>query len=228
MKSLRRLAGDLRRAAGPGAWAQRSYSQEGEDLVVNRIIGNAGGGFYVDIGSHHPFRFSNTYLFYGKGWRGLCVDPLPGSARLFKRWRPRDICVEMGVSSDRSTLNYYMFNEPALNTFDGDLAKARDGVGGYRVTETRAIQTDSLSAILDQYVPKNTRIDFLTVDVEGLDLQVLKSNDWNRYRPRVITAECLGSTLTSLENDETARFMSQLGYVATAKTGQSVIFVGKE
>jgi FkbM family methyltransferase len=204
-----------------------SYAQEGEDLVVHRLLGHIQRGFYIDIGSHHPFRFSNTYLLYRRHWHGLCVDPLPGSASLFNRWRPRDIAVEMGVSEIPSSLNYYLFNEPALNTFDAALAEERSNIAGYRIIGKREIMTDTLASIILSFLPLPIpAIDLLSVDVEGFDLQVLRSNDWDRFRPSVVIAECLDTSLETIRNNETANFLLELGYRAYAKTGHSVIFSG--
>lgn len=224
--TLRSLAGGLLRSVSPTAWSQRSYSQEGEDLIVGRLLGQARSGFYVDVGSHHPFRFSNTYLLYLKGWRGLCVDPLPGSSALFRRWRKHDIAIEMGVSGEPSTMDYFMFNEPALNSFDAALSRERDGHRDYRITGVKKVQTDTLATIIGRFMPGDVaKIDLMSIDVEGLDLQVLKSNDWARYRPSIIIAECLGSHIGDLELDPTAIFLAGQGYQAHAKTGQSVIFI---
>lgn len=76
----------------------KSYAQEGEDMILHRIFERQSVGFYVDVGAHHPFRFSNTYLFYQKGWRGINIDAMPNSMRLFNRFRPRDINLECGIS----------------------------------------------------------------------------------------------------------------------------------
>lgn len=97
----------------------KSYSQEGEDLVLARIFEELRitKGFFVDIGAHHPARFSNTNYFYRRGWRGINVDALPGTKKLFQRKRPRDITIECGVGSQEGVLKYFVFNEPALNTF---------------------------------------------------------------------------------------------------------------
>lgn len=220
------MLGDARRALSPNAWSTRSFAQEGEDLVLARHFGGQRDGFYVEVGSHHPFRFSNTYLFYRRGWRGLCIDPLPGTARQFRRSRPRDIALEIGVSREPSTLRYHMFNEPALNTFDSALAAERDGTKGYHVLEIREVETQPLRAILARHLPAGLgAIDLLSIDVEGLDLEVLKSNDWTRWRPRAVVVECLGATLDALFEDESYRCLVGLGYQAYAKTGQSVIFV---
>ena len=99
------------------AFSNLSYSQEGEDLILNRFFNNKENGFYVDVGAHHPRRFSNTYSFYKKGWRGINIDALPGSMVAFNKERPNDINLEIGISKKESELLYYMFNEPALNTF---------------------------------------------------------------------------------------------------------------
>lgn len=207
-------------------WARQSYSHEGEDLVIERLIENASNGFYVEVGSHHPFRFSNTYLFYRRGWSGICIDPLPGSKALFNKWRPRDIALELGVASVSTTMKYFHFNEPALNTFDPVLAKRRDGARNNKIIEVKEFAVLPLSDILDEHMPANTKIDLLSVDVEGLDLQVLQSNDWKKYRPKLIIAECLKADLTSINDDTVTQYLESLGYKAFAKTGNSVIFVG--
>ena len=98
-------------------WVNSHYSQEGEDILLNKIFSGKKEGFYIDIGAHHPKRFSNTYLFYQKGWQGINVDCMPGSMKLFKKLRPRDINLELGVSENESEKDYYVFNDTALNSF---------------------------------------------------------------------------------------------------------------
>ena len=98
-------------------WINFSYSQEGEDILLKRIFNNKKNGFYVDVGAHHPKRFSNTNIFYQMGWRGINIDPMPSSMDLFKRYRPRDINLEFGVAKKKGIMKYYIFNDPALNSF---------------------------------------------------------------------------------------------------------------
>lgn len=204
-------------------FCKRSYAQEGEDLVVDRLLEHKKNGFYIEVGCHHPFRFSNTYFFYKKGWQGICIDPLPGTSKKFKKWRPRDTTIEMGVSETPSVLDYYMFNEPALNTFRKDIAKERDGLHSYKLVNTKKIQTDTLGSILErQSIDK--RIDLMSIDVEGFDLQVLKSNNWNKFKPEIVIVECLKTNIIDLANDEIYRYLNKLDYHAYAKTGNSVIF----
>ena len=218
---VRRLLG---RVHPSDEWSRLSYAQEGEDLVLARELGARPAGFYVDVGAHHPFRFSNTYLLYRRGWRGICVDPLPGTQKLFSRWRPRDLVLELGVSSTESTLKYYMFNEPALNTFDATVAREKDGLADYRVTSTADVEVVPLATLLDRHMPPGVAIDVLSIDVEGLDLVVLESNDWIKYRPNLIVAECLGTSLMTISDDPITVFLSREGYEPFAKTGGSVVF----
>jgi FkbM family methyltransferase len=203
-------------------FSRKSYAQEGEDLIVDRLLGKK-IGFYVDVGAHHPYRYSNTYLFYKKGWRGIAIDPLPGLKTIFRLRRPRDVFLDVGISQKPSSLDYFCFNESALNTFDKSLATSRDGYKAYKVINKIDIRTDTLASILTSVnCPK--AIDLLTVDVEGMDLEVLQSNDWSRFVPEVVIAECLASDLVQLPEDPVNVYLSSLGYRMIAKTGHSVIF----
>jgi FkbM family methyltransferase len=205
-------------------YSRKSYSQEGEDMLLERFLEHRHSGFYVDVGAHHPKRFSNTYRLYCRGWRGLNIDANPGSMTLFQQIRPKDINIEAAVSSTTQELTYYIFNEPALNTFSRDLALERVG-GIYSIVKETNIITVPLSQLLDQHVPTNTRIDLMTVDVEGLDFDVLQSNDWSRYSPEFILVECLGiSSLEETTSDRVAQLLLGQHYTMVAKTMSTVLF----
>ncbi len=160
--------------------ARESYSQEGEDLIIMREFEHSKTGFYVDIGAYHPKRFSNTYLFYKKGWKGINVDARPGSMKNFNKIRPRDINLEIPVSDKKENLIFYTFNEPAVSGFLEELSVERTKQEGYKIVKSEKMETKTLVDILDKYMPKDTQIDFLTIDVEGFDYKVLKSNNWNK------------------------------------------------
>ena len=93
-----------------------SFSHEGEDKILNSLYSNKNHGFYVDIGAHNPFRFSNTQLFYLKGWRGINIDATYGSMHLFKDFRQEDINIECCITSDAREVQLDVYNEPALNS----------------------------------------------------------------------------------------------------------------
>lgn len=170
---------------------QKSYSQDGEDVVLAAWYHGRKRykGFFVDVGAHHPVRFSNTWMFYRRGWRGINMDPTPGSMRPFRFFRSGDVNLEIGIGGQPTQLTFYCFNEPALNTFDETLAKQRDTGKPYRIIKTVSIPVKPLGQVLDQYLPPGQPIDFFTIDVEGLDLEVLKSNDWTKYRPEFVLVE---------------------------------------
>lgn len=209
--------------------ATKSYSQEGEDLVLARIFGTVKvtSKIFVDIGAHHPTRFSNTYYFYRQGWHGINVDALPGTQKVFKRMRPRDITIECGVGGQEGTLKYFSFNEPALNTFSEEEAKKKN-VSPYHLVETLQIPVVTLKQILDEHLPHGTQIDFMTIDAEGFDHEVISSNDWSRYRPRVILIELLNTDIENLEAHPTAQLLRSQNYRVFAKTYNTFFFVANE
>jgi FkbM family methyltransferase len=209
----------------PGGWAHRSYSQEGEDMVLRRYFDSQEQGFFVDVGAHHPKRLSNTYYFYRRGWRGINIDPKPGFQSTFDRERPRDINLQVAISDIPEELTYYMFAESAFNSFSPELAKVRarrEDCGPALGTAT--IRARRLDEVLAESLPAGQPIDFLSVDVEGLDLSVLQSNDWARYRPAVVVVEVLGASLDSIRDTDVCRYLESQGYFLFAKCVQSVIF----
>jgi hypothetical protein len=142
-------------------YVKKSYSQEGEDMILNRIFDGQKTGFYVDVGAHHPKRFSNTLFFYRMGWRGINIEPNPDTINLFKLNRSRDINVQCGVSNVEGTLKYYRFNESALNTFDGEMVKSRLESTSYQLTAEEFIPVVRLDTILKMHLPAHEVIDFL-------------------------------------------------------------------
>lgn len=202
----------------------RSYSQEGEDLILNRIFNGKLKGFYIDVGSFHPVRFSNTYLFYKKGWNGITLDARPGSSSLFKKIRPRDISLEIPINDVETELIYYMFNEPALNGFSKELTEQRKNGTSYQLINEILLKTKTLAYILDNYLPKNTKIDFLSVDVEGLDLNVLRSNNWDIYRPDYILTEDLSLDSNNIYKSPVSTLLYENKYSFYAKTVNTVFY----
>lgn len=207
-------------------YAKSSYSQEGEDLILERFFDNKKNGFYIDVGAHHPKRFSNTYNFYKKGWSGINIDAMPESMLSFNILRPRDINIEIGVSLEKSEITYFMFNEPALNTFSEEEAKKKDGLRNFKIIAKKKIETLPLSSILKKHLPADVQIDFMTIDVEGFDLQVLQSNDWELYRPTIVLVEDLKKyAIVELEKQsEIYKFLDSKEYQLVSKTFNTLFF----
>lgn len=210
------------------AWrpfAETHYSQEGEDILLSRIFLGQGYGHYVDLGAHHPFRFSNSYWAYRRGWSGIVIDGAPGTRSSFSRYRPRDIAVEECVGEVEGYATYYSYRETALNTTQEDRRHHIDHVADAKATVT-SVPARPLKSILDEYLPESwDSIDFMSIDIEGSEWLALSSNDWQKYRPRVLVLEMLSSTLNSISETREATFLRSQGYVPASMLFHSAIFV---
>ena len=207
---------------GKDKYKRQTFAQEGEDRVLMRAFGKK-NGFYVDVGAHHPQRHSNTYLFYKKGWHGINIDAQPGTMKAFEKIRSRDTNLEMAIGEEEGVQSFFIFKDGAFNTFDEAIARQRqqEGVELDRVVE---LPVRRLESVLREYLEPGEQIDFLSVDVEGLDLPVVRSNDWQAFRPEFVLAESLNSDLDGLMDSPLTRFMDEQGYGLYAKTVNTVFY----
>lgn len=199
-----------------------SYSQEGEDLLLPRLFKKETPGFYVDVGAHHPVRFSNTYSLYLAGWRGVNLDATPGSMKPFQTLRPEDINIECAVSDRSDPIRFYLFAEGALNTIDADLATQYVELG-WELAGTVEVKPRPLAEVLEQHLPEGQAIDLMSIDVEGGEMGVLKSNDWDRFHPDILIVEALDTPIAQLDTNSVIEFLRQRGYVPISKLVNSVI-----
>jgi FkbM family methyltransferase len=204
---------------------RRSYSQEGEDMIYRSFFENRKHykGFYIDVGAHHPFRYSNTLYFYQKGWRGINIEPTPAAKKLFDIFRKRDINLNLGISLDQGMLPFYCFNEPALNSFSKEVVEHKSATTKYYINKVIPVKTLTLAEVLDTYLPPGQVIDFMTIDAEGFDLDVLKSNNWDKYVPLFIIVEA-NIDLHNLNASPIYNCLSQKNYQLVAKTMRTLFF----
>ena len=227
--SLLQFLRQLLKYSSSDRFAITSYSQEGEDMILRRIFeGKEVSRFYVDVGAHHPKRFSNTYFFYLQGWSGINIDAMPKSMVLFEEHRPRDINLEIPIAMKREKLVYTQFNDPALNSFSDELVLARKSIPSVQVIATLELEAYPLAEVLDRYLPADQEITFLNVDVEGLDFQVLQSNDWKKYRPNIVLTEIQKSSLHAIHTEPIYQYMLEQDYYLYAKAFHTAFFVSKE
>lgn len=205
-------------------YGRKSYSQEGEDMILRRMFEGKARGFYVDVGAHHPRRFSNTYFFYVQGWTGINIEPNPDAIRAFESSRRNDINVQVGISDRSAVLTYHQFDEPALNTFDADLVKWRVANTPYKVIRTIDVPVERLENVLRGYLRPNQEIDFLSIDVEGMDMAVLRSNDWESFRPTCVLVEALASSIEDVVISDVFSYMKHKGYELLGKTFNTLVF----
>jgi len=188
------------------------FSHTGEDILLNGVLKNKPYGFYIDIGAYDPIHYSNTYLFFVRGWNGINIDANPDFIKKFNQSRPKDINISAGVSDKPGELIYYQYKNGVFNTFSKEKMKQY----GHPIKKTK-INVLRLDNILDNYLPKGTIIDFMNVDVEGFDLRVLKSNNWKKYRPNIIAVES--------DKPDIDKFLKSHGYKLSCSTIMTKIFV---
>jgi FkbM family methyltransferase len=166
-----------------GARLMVSYAQNAEDVVLARGLGDRPCGFYVDVGAHHPVENSVTKHFYDQGWRGVNVEPVPHCLAELADARPRDVNLNCAVGSRRGTVELTVVGGwESLSTTDQAIADGYDAP-----TETIEAEVVPLDDLLEAHAEEE--IDFLKVDVEGGEGDVLASVDLGRWRPTVVVVE---------------------------------------
>jgi len=186
-------------------------------MILRRIFNNLSHGFYVDIGAHHPKRFSNTQYFSNKGWKGINIDSLPGTKYIFDRIRPKDTNIEVAISDDNKDLIYYSFYDAAHNTTVEKVAKQKIE-SGVKYLGKLTIPCMRLIDVFEKYIDSDIEISFLSVDVEGREIEVLRSNNWDKYRPVITCVEGLYYNLSDFEQSEIHAFLKEKDYILIAKT----------
>lgn len=195
-----------------------TFSQCGEDAIIDFVARQCGIKIdsFFDIGANHPFEYSNTYLFYSRGARGVCVEPIPSMAEEFRLARPDDTVVENVISSVNDPVPFYILEPSTLSTLDpGALKRALETPGAVLVDKIEVYPT-SLNNLFNQYgVPQ-----LLCIDVEGGDMDVLSTWDMSRYRPPLLCVEDLEYTTvrTARRPLGVTDLLLQNGYMLFANT----------
>lgn len=226
LNSINNLITALLKAITSPTKSKRSFSQYAEDLLIQIALNetNSNSKFYVDVGCHHPRRGSNTYYFYKKGWRGILIDLEEVKVLACKIARPRDKVVKAAVSNKKEMVSIFTPLKFSTNSTIR-LDTIRDPSQYQKIG---VIETSSLNQILEeQNAPNN--FDFLSIDVEGSDLQVLKSIDLKIYTPSVICIENWESTngINAILVSETHQYLEKSGYCLSGWSGLSTIYLRK-
>jgi FkbM family methyltransferase len=207
----------------------KSYSQSGEDLILNNFFKYKKTGSYIDIGANDHKKFNNTYFFYSRGWRGINIEPNIKKHANLRKKRKEDINLNFGVGQKEGFMDFYEFKPDTLSTFSTKTAKEYEKMG-HKITNRKKIMVFPLKDILDKYF-KGTEIDFMTIDTEGNDLDVLKSNDWIKYRPTYLIIETLEYRIDNLARKNNKMFddyLAEINYVPIIDTYINTVYYNKK
>ena len=173
-----------------------SYSYGSIDSLIEYIFKNKNNGFYIDVGCHHPVMNNNTYLLHKKGWYGINIDLDKKNIDLFNFFRKNDENLNYAVSSTNSKCDlYYYHDKSPINTIEKKITEYQNA----KITKIKKIKTKTLDSILDNSKFKKNQIDFVSIDVEGHELDVLKGFDLRKYKPNIVVIEFLDLSAKKLE-----------------------------
>ena len=193
-----------------------TFSHMGEDIVIYHLflhyVKKIYGGFYVDIGAHHPRHYSTTKILTFLGWSGINIDASEESIANFRQERPNDINVCCGVAETEGELTYYKFSGGSANTLSSEVAEKWQKENGWQLLGTSVVPVKTINKILDEHLPEGKMIDYMNIDVEGMDRIVIESLDFDKYRPSVITIEMHDANKVRLEEDRTIAFLMRKNY----------------
>ena len=194
---------------------------EGEDLIISDLTKNIKNGFYVDAGCYHPLHLSNTYLLYKRSWNGINIDISEFSIKLFNYLRPNDVNINSADSNTEKEISfYYQKKLSQLSTIKKEISNERMQ-GNIKEKKIKSLK---LNSILNQSKFKNRQIDFLNIDVEGADFEVLKSLDFTIYEPKIICIEIMEKNIFE---SEIYNFLRDINYkkIWSSKSSFNHIFL---
>ena len=204
----------------------KSFSQSGEDLIVNymlRYLFDKSKINYLDIGAHHSKWLSNTKLFYDNKGSCVLIEHDPTIFKEIKKNRKRDICLNCGIGlENQESADFYIMDSTPINTFSKESAYRAQNELGHKIEKIIKIPLVKVNDIFEKYF--NEGCDFLSIDVEGLEMQILNSMDFEKYRPKVICIETREYGTDELEND-IIDMMKAHGYIVYADTHLNTIFL---
>lgn len=199
------------------------FGQTGEDAILQSLFEEE-KGFYLDIGAGSPIKASNTYIFYKRGWSGIAIDPIEENRKMFRVLRRRDEFIRKIVSTGMDDLNFWEFIPSEYSTSSKQVAEELITKNDVTFSKNYAVQTLRISDLGLKFTPLEPTL--LTIDVEGLDLDVLKSNNWNDFLPRVIAIEDWDRPNEA--DTEIGNYLKEKLYIQYAWTNLTSIFVHKD
>jgi FkbM family methyltransferase len=214
---------------------KKSYSIGGIDLLLNYLYKNKFNGVYIDVGCNHPIDGNNTFLLYQKGWSGINVDLDSHAIKMFNYFRPKDYNANIAVSNSEEKVDLFFYHERStINTISKNVYNSRNK----KIKGIKKIQATSLDSIIKNSPYSNKKINLLSIDVEGNELNVLKGFDLKKYYPEVIVIEYLDLVIEKLEfynqnidtiiNSEIYKYLINFNYHLVNWVHSDLVFVNNE
>jgi len=206
------------------------FSQTGEDIVISNLMPTfltklmpKEGGFYVDVGCNEPINKSNTFLFYLKRWKGINIDANQDLIHRHRKIRKYDISICAAVSNTEKEVTFYKSNTNTVSTISEEFYTDHKDRWAYIQKEQHTTKT--LTSILDENLLPGTAIDLLSVDVEGIDLEVLQGMNFEKYRPKLVVVELHAFSINKKENDPIYQLLTDSGYYLHAYATMNAYFI---
>lgn len=199
-----------------------SFSQFGEDRLIENMLSSIDCGHYVEVGCNSPIKGSNTWRLYQLGWSGLVIDANPDYIKQFKRLRVKDTAVSAVISDIEQEVDFYLCDEPLIS----GIGEKKDGNWQRSVENSRVIKTktERLDVLIRRHLP-DSDIHLLNVDVEGHELQVLKSLNLHEFAPYLIVVEMHDYDLSNQERSPVYLHLTRFHYFLRAYDGVNGYFV---
>ncbi|KAF0126988.1 MAG: FkbM family methyltransferase [Elusimicrobia bacterium] len=212
----------------PSLKYNNSYSQAGEDVVMDFLLQQTGlcKPHYLELGASHPVGSNNTYKFYERGARGVLVEADKNLIPIIRKIRPEDTILNIGVGEyDAPEQDFYLFKSSALNTFSREAAQNIEKNGVHKIQAVIKLPVKTINSIIRENFAAYP--DLLSIDIEGLDLPVLKTLDFTEYPIPVICAETCGYSENhrKVKNRDIEEFLRTKGYFVYADTYINTICV---
>lgn len=208
----------------------KTFSQLGEDLIIASIFHqlNIIKPSYLDIGAFDPYKLSNTALLYEQGSNGVNIEPNPLQFKKFLAHRKRDINLNLGIGNQSEVLNYYVLSSSTLNTFSKEKAFEFESKWGQKIIDIVKVDVKTLPWIIEKYCG-GVFPSLLSIDVEGLELDIIQSLSNMKSLPLVICSETLSyaNDNSGIKDYELIDYIVDIGYFIYADTHLNTIFVNK-
>ena len=208
---------------------KKSYSNWGIDMMADFFFKNKKEGIYIDVGCHHPLINNNTYPLYKRGWKGINIDIDYGAIDSFNFLRSKDTNIKIAVSDTTGEAELFFYhNRAAKNT----LSKEK----GFDSKEIQKIKTSTLNKVIENSIYKDQKINFISIDVEGYELNVLKGFDFKKYKPDLVVLELIQEGMTeffhqnieNIQNSEVYLYMIKHDYKLINWIHDDLVFVPQD